>query len=79
MQYDVLPNCATYMQVKLKRVTDGGDHDVAICEVVGVGVWDNVKQTVVWQCDDGNSDNQSTALDPSSALYSGQLREEGII
>ena len=79
MQYDVLPNCASYMQVKLKRVTDGGDHDVAICEVVGVGVWDNVKQTVVWQCDDGNSDNQSTALDPSSALYSGQLREEGII
>ena len=79
VQYDVLPNCATYMQVKLKRVTDGGDHDVAICEVVGVGVWDNVKQTVVWQCDDGNSDNQSTALDPSSVLYSGQLREEGII
>ena len=79
MQYDVLPNCATYMQVKLKRVTDGGDHDVAICEVVGVGVWDNVKQTVVWQCDDGNSDNQSTALNHSSVLYSGQLREEGII
>ena len=80
MQYDILPDCASYMQVKLKRVTDGGDHDVAICEVLGVGVWDNAKQTVVWQRDDGSSDsNQSTALDPSSVLYSGQLREEGII
>ena len=77
LQFDVLPNCASYIQVKLKRVTDGGDHDVAICVVVGVGIWNKELQTVVWQSDD---DNQSTAaLDQTSVLYSGQLRQEGII
>jgi len=76
IEFDVLPNCAS-IQVKLKRVTDGGDHDVAICEVVGVGIWNKEEQTVVWQSED---DNQSTAaLDHTSVLYSGQLRQEGII
>jgi flavin reductase (DIM6/NTAB) family NADH-FMN oxidoreductase RutF len=77
MQFDVLPNCASYLQVKLKRVTDGGDHDVAICEVVGTGVWDDNKQTVLW-LEESDAGGQS-ALDPSTALYSGQLRDEGII
>ena len=77
LQFDVLPNCASYIQVKLRRVTDGGDHDVAICEVTGTGVWDDGKQTVLW-LSEGDSGSQS-ALDPSSALYSGQLRQEGII
>jgi len=78
IQFDVLPNCASYIQVKLKRVTDGGDHDVAICEVVGVGTWNNEEQTVVWQSDD--DDKQSTAaLDHTSVLYSGKLRQEGVI
>ena len=78
--FDVLPNCTSYLQVRLKRVTDGGDHDVAICEVVGNGVWDNAKQTVDWQSNDGGDDQQPAApFDPSSALYTGQLRAEGII
>ena len=78
VQFDVLPGCASYLQVKLKRVTDGGDHDVAICEVVGTGTWDSSRQTVLWKSSD--NDTQSTSsLDPSSALYTGQLREEGII
>ena len=77
MTFDVLPNCASYLQVRLKRITDGGDHDVAICEVMGTGVWDDSKQTVQWL---GENGGQSTALlDPSTALYSGQLRSEGII
>ena len=77
IQFDVIPNCASYIQVKLKRVTDGGDHDVAICEVVGVGIWNKEEQAVVWQSD---VNNQSTAaLDHTSVLYSGQLRQEGII
>lgn len=77
MRFDVLPNCASYLQVKLRRVTDGGDHDVAICEVVGTGVWDDGSRKVLWQ-GEGDAKKQS-ALDPSSALYSGQLRAEGII
>eukprot|EP00571_Detonula_confervacea_P008534 CAMPEP_0172315998 /NCGR_PEP_ID=MMETSP1058-20130122/26924_1 /TAXON_ID=83371 /ORGANISM="Detonula confervacea, Strain CCMP 353" /LENGTH=250 /DNA_ID=CAMNT_0013030215 /DNA_START=263 /DNA_END=1015 /DNA_ORIENTATION=- len=79
LQFDVLPNCASYIQVKLRRVTDGGDHDVAICEVTGTGIWDDNKQSVLWlsESDDAGS-NQST-FDHWSALYSGQLRDEGII
>ena len=63
--------------MRLKRITDGGDHDVAVCEVMGAGVRDKSKQTVQWL---GENDCQSAAsLDPSTALYSGQLRSEGII
>lgn len=76
-QFDVLPGCATYLQVKLKRVTDGGDHDVAICEVIGTGIWDGISQTMQWLSSD--AEQSSPALNPSSALYSGQLRDEGII
>lgn len=54
-------------------MTDSGDH-VAICEVIGTGVWDENKQTVAWQ-DEGTSENQS-ALGSSTALYSGELRDE---
>ena len=75
--FEVLPRCASYLQIKMRRVTDGGDHDVAICEITGTGVWDESKQTVLWLSED-NADNQSS-LDPSSALYSAQLRDEGII
>lgn len=75
---DVLPGCALYMQVKLKRITDGGDHDVAICEVIGTGIWDDVRKDVRWLSDD-DVGSPRPALDNTSALYSGQLRDEGII
>jgi flavin reductase (DIM6/NTAB) family NADH-FMN oxidoreductase RutF len=77
MKFKALPNCASYIQLKLRRVADGGDHDVAICEVIGTGVWDNSSNTVKW-LDEDNSENQ-VALDSSSALYTRQLREEMII
>ncbi len=74
-RFEVLPGCASYIQVELKRVTDGGDHDVCIVQVLKTGVWDDVKKTVLWL--EGN--DQQPALDASTALYSGQLRNEGII
>lgn len=76
--FEVLPNCATYIEVQLRRLTDGGDHDVAICEVSGTGVWDASKDDVLWRSEGDDWTHQS-ALDSSSALYSGQLRKEGII
>ncbi len=80
MRFDILPECAIYIQLKLKRVTDGGDHDVAICEVVGTGIWNDSEQSVLWLKDtEKNAVNQFSALDPTSALYSGQLRSQGII
>ncbi len=75
--FEVLPNCASYIQVKLKRIADGGDHDVAICEVVGNGFWDDESRSVVW-LSESDADGQD-GFDPSSALYTGQLRVEGII
>jgi flavin reductase (DIM6/NTAB) family NADH-FMN oxidoreductase RutF len=75
-RFDVLPKCASYILIKLKRVTDGGDHDVCIVQVVKTGVWDDVKNTVLW-LEEG--DQQPAALDGTAALYSGQLRDEGII
>lgn len=106
-RFEVLPNCVSYIQVKLKSVTDGRDHDVCIVEVVKVsvqftsrvtffhktdllkctcvlldrsfqtGVWDDVNKSVLW-LKEGDIDQQP-ALDASTALYSGQLRNEGII
>lgn len=72
----MLPNCASYLQLKLKRVTDGGDHDVAICEVIGTGVWDDKSNLVRWMTE---SETSCQALDPSTVLYTGKLREDGII
>ena len=70
------------MQVKLKRVVDGGDHDVAICEVIGTGVWDDAAGGGVrWLLggDGEEAGDRPSALDHTSVLYSGQLRDEGII
>ena len=76
-EFEVLPGCASYLEVRLKRVTDGGDHDVAIAEIVGVGAWDSTRETVRW-LDEDEAGGQAP-IDPSTALYSGQLRSEGII
>lgn len=75
--FEVLPNCASYLNIQLKRVTDGRDHDVCIVEVVNTGVWDDVNKTVLW-LEEGDV-NEQPALDASNTLYSGQLRNEGII
>lgn len=50
---------------------------MAICEVVGTGVWDEKSQTVVWLSE--SDVDGLDALDSSTALYTGQLRVEGII
>eukprot|EP00985_Skeletonema_marinoi_P023679 scaffold15909_cov132-Skeletonema_marinoi.AAC.6 len=76
-QFEVLPHCASYIQIKLKRVTVGGDHDVCIVQVTKNGVWDDVNKTVFW-LEEGDQ-QQQPALDSTAALYSGQLRDERII
>mmetsp|Transcript_11156 Transcript_11156/g.22188 ORF Transcript_11156/g.22188 Transcript_11156/m.22188 type:complete len:470 (+) Transcript_11156:36-1445(+) len=71
-RFEVLPHCASYIQINLKRVTDGGDHDVCIVQVTKTGVWDDVNETVMW-LEEGD---QQPALDPTTALYSGQLSKQ---
>jgi len=70
---NLLPRCAVYILLKLLSTTEAGDHDVALCEVVGTGIWDESSSKVV------ATDTPPAALDPSTALYTAQLREEGII
>lgn len=69
----LLPGCAVYIQLKVLSVTQAGDHDVAQCQVVQTGVWHAAKQKVV------ATDSPPEALDPATALYTAQLRKEGII
>lgn len=89
--FELLPGCALYVEVKCNspdRLMDAGDHLVAICEVTRIGVWEQDDQQglqeagrVKWL----NNDDDNTiplalgAIDESNALYSGQLRKEGIL
>jgi flavin reductase (DIM6/NTAB) family NADH-FMN oxidoreductase RutF len=78
VDYELLPQCALYIELQLQSVTDAGDHTLAICQVVRTGVWDERKQTVRTP-PKGDSIMTAAPLDSTTVLYSGQLREEGII
>ena len=97
---DLLPNCATYLHVKIvhrfdssgtSRTATGtsststaatlpaGDHLVVLCEVVATFQWDETTQTIIptsWTNDDNH---KPPSLDATNVLYTGQLRQEGII
>ena len=68
-----LPGCAVYIQLEVLSVIEAGDHDVTLCQVVQTGVWDAANQKVV------ATDTPPEALDPRTALYTAQLRKDGII
>eukprot|EP00985_Skeletonema_marinoi_P032474 scaffold39149_cov93-Skeletonema_marinoi.AAC.7 len=67
-RFEVLPHCASYIQIELKRVTDGGDHDVCIVQVAKTGFCNDVNEV--------EEGDQQPALDPTTALYSGQLSKQ---
>jgi len=89
--FELLPGCALYLQVECGYSTsliDAGDHVVAICEVTRIGVWeqkgaeelDGGKVRWLDQTIDGNAISHFLGgIDESDALYSGRLREEGIL
>lgn len=80
VRLQVLPGCASYIKLKVLSVHNAGDHDVALCEVLGTAMWnDDTKKVVTRSSDDREGKPTVPALDPSTALYTGQLREEGII
>jgi flavin reductase (DIM6/NTAB) family NADH-FMN oxidoreductase RutF len=70
---DLLPGCASYIRLRLLSTFEAGDHDVALCEVEGTGVWEGELQSVV------SLQGDSQPLDSPFVLYTGQLRQEGII
>jgi hypothetical protein len=59
---ELLPKCAVYVRLKLLSTTEAGDHDVALCQVVGTGIWDENTQTIV------STKVSLAALDPTTAL-----------
>ena len=70
---EVLPSCAAYVKLEMISKYDAGDHEVALCRVTGTGAWDGEN---VCFCSD---DSHAMAIDSLTALYTGQLRREGII
>lgn len=70
---ELLPKCAVYIGLKLLSTSEAGDHDVALCQVVETGIWDETTRRIV------STKVCPAALDPTTALYTAQLRAEGII
>lgn len=75
----VLPDCATYICLTLVDTMPAGDHLVALCKVVQTGRWDAARNSLVLVDEDDALSSRQEALDPSTVLYTGQLREENII
>ena len=69
----LLPGCATYIQLSILSTHEAGDHDVFICKVMATGVWDKENKSVM------PNEGSAIPLDPTNALYTAQLREEGIL
>jgi flavin reductase (DIM6/NTAB) family NADH-FMN oxidoreductase RutF len=73
---DLIPGCTSYVFLKhLGKQLDAGDHVVVLCKVLATGRWDEDRRAIV----DVDIDQPSVPLDPRSALYTGQLREEGLL
>lgn len=70
---DLLPGCATYIQLSLLSTHQAGDHDVVICKVMATGVWNEEKKSVVL------AEGPVKPLDPTIALYTAQLSKEGFL
>jgi Flavin reductase like domain len=82
---DALPNCAMYLHVKIVHDDSStesagqpaGDHLVVLCQVLETYQWDETTQQIVPIA--STSNHVIPSLDASTVLYTGQLRQEGII
>lgn len=72
---ELLPDCALYVELEMISKVDAGDHVLALCKVVRTGEWDASSQQVRTR----KETPPVGALDPSTALYTAQLRQEGIL
>ncbi len=70
----VLPKCQSYIKLKIVNKMDAGDHELALCEVLGVGSWNDHLHCVVDVKEDSKIDPKD-----EDVLYTGYLRERGII
>jgi len=73
----LLPECASYLHVQMESALDAGDHLVTLCKLISTGEWDNNLKIVKFRTLD--STTAPVAMDHHNVLYTGLLREEGII
>jgi Flavin reductase like domain len=74
---ELLPSCAAYINLKVINTVPAGDHLVTLCEVVETYQWDFKTGILIDTA--SSTTNSLTALDPTTTLYTSQLRQEGII
>ena len=43
----LLPRCQSYIQLEMVNAMEAGDHEMALCRVLGVGEWDEERNCVV--------------------------------
>jgi hypothetical protein len=75
MQLELLPRCKSYIKLELLKTVEAGDHDVAICQVMCTGTWDDDRKCIIQR----PPDDPMIPLDTSTVLYTGELREKGIL
>ena len=85
----LLPKCQSYIQLEMMDTMEAGDHDMALCRVLGVGEWDTERDCVanVIQCnvdDNDDDDNGVTSMlakakDEETVLYTGYLRKMEVL
>jgi flavin reductase (DIM6/NTAB) family NADH-FMN oxidoreductase RutF len=71
----MLPACAAYLRVKLESTVEAGDHLVTVCELVGTGYWEEGSRTI----QERDAATEIAPMDETSVLYTGFLRQEGIL
>lgn len=72
--YSVLPECATYVELAILDCIEAGDHQVALCRVTNTYEWDRSQDRLV-----SSLHSEGAAIDHDTALYTGMLRNEGIL
>ncbi len=74
----ILPNCATYLEVEVANqstcTVEAGDHVVVICQVTRTGQWKNGQ--LEWL---SLEDGPQEPLDSTHTMYTGWLRQQGIL
>ena len=76
---DLLPRCASYIQLKLLQTMDAGDHELALCQVIGTGEWNEELGQIIFDSTETNLRTNQTPKDTTNTLYTALLRQEGII
>ena len=59
----LLPHCQSYIQLEMVNTMEAGDHEMALCRVLGVGEWDEERNCVV----DLNTGNSSGSVSGSAS------------